>query len=140
MQIWIVENGQFVLYERRGECNQCGECCCHHNIQVSMQIGSNEDREEIEEEDSSWPLEYEGWSAIHDGDRWYWFKTTCISRKEGSCEAYDPETHLCTIWQSEDFKPVCRYWPWHPSDILPFEKCSFYFERSSLEDYDCEVS
>jgi len=140
MHVWIVEDGQFALYERRGQCNRCGECCCNHGIQVSMQIRSNEDREEREDVDPSWLSEYEGWSAIQEEGRWYWFKTTCISLRDESCDAYDPETHLCTIWQEKDFKPVCKFWPWHPSDILPFERCSFYFERVSTEDYNCEVS
>ena len=139
MQVWIVEEGHLVSYERGGECNQCGECCCKHSIQVSMQ--SIHDREDTENGDLSQLSDYEGWSALHDGDRWYWFKTISVSKGSEVCDALDPETHLCTIWQDEEeFKPVCRYWPWHPSDILPFERCSFYFEKSSPEDYDCRMT
>jgi len=94
-----------------------------------MKVSSQEYGHNVHEDVLSWLSEYEGWSAVQEGERWYWFKTTCISKTEKMCGAYDPESHLCTIWQGEEFKPVCRYWPYHPSDILPFEKCSFSFEK-----------
>jgi len=130
MDVWIVENGQLVLYKRGGECNQCGECCCTHTIEYQMSASFKSQRPSADEvEDGDWSNS-EGWSALQAQGIWWWFKVTEIADEPRPCPAYDSETHLCTIWQdTEMFRPICRYWPFNPKDIAKYEHCSFEFER-----------
>ncbi|HUW09841.1 MAG TPA: YkgJ family cysteine cluster protein [Anaerolineae bacterium] len=130
MDVWIVENGQLVLYKRSGECNQCGECCCAHTIEYQMSVSFKSQKPSADEaEDDDWSNSEE-WSALQAQGVWWWFKVIEITDEPRPCPAYDSETRLCTIWQDmEKFRPICRYWPWNPKDITKFERCSFEFEQ-----------
>jgi len=49
------------------------------------------------------------------------------------CSAQD-ESGACTIWKNEkDFKLICRYWPFHPDNLVKFPQCGFSFERCEDE-------
>ncbi len=36
---------------------------------------------------------------------------------------------VCSEWQKEGFRPICRYWPFHPDNLELFPNCGFSFER-----------
>jgi hypothetical protein len=134
MEILIVENGEFVRYKRSGECNRCGECCCRHQITYKMTISHATSSSFVESDSDETSLDlsdFEGWSVFYSQGVWWWFKVTDIKDDpEHFCEKYDRESGLCTIWKDDmEFKPICRYWPFHPDDVKRFPNCGFKFER-----------
>ena len=132
MNIWIVEDGQLVQYERTGQCNQCGACCCTHTISYSMSCTLRTPSRQVTEKDSDqdWAGS-EGWSALYAQGVWWWFNVTEIEDKPDPCPGFSVETKRCTRWEDmEDFPPICRYWPVNPKDIAKFPQCGFSFERT----------
>jgi len=133
MDLWIIEGGDFVPYTRHGQCHQCGQCCCTHTIEYRMSVSFSNDSEPGDDVAEDWS-DWEGWSVLYAQGVYFWFKVTDIEDEPNPCPAYDAETHQCTIWQDpEKFRPVCRYWPFNPEDIVKFEGCGFSFEREPLE-------
>ena len=131
MDIWIVENGELVLYKRSGQCNQCGKCCRTHTITFTSEISSvsqEHGSDEVKEDDWS---DREGWSIFKAQGIWWYFKILEIKpKKEGAstCPRLS-ESNECSEWQAESFRPICQYWPFHPSNIESFPGCGFSFER-----------
>jgi hypothetical protein len=141
MNIWTIENGEPVLYVREGQCNQCGECCCNHKITYSMAVGlADQDAGNLDPSKSSWD-EWEGYSVFFAQGIWWYIKIISIEDDEGDvCPAFDEETGLCTDWQDpEMFRPICRYWPFHPSNIERFRNCGFSFRRVEVEGNEKEA-
>ena len=131
MDVWIVENGELVLYKRSGQCNQCGKCCRTHTITFISEISSisqEHGSDEVKEDDWS---DHEGWSIFEAQGIWWYFKILEIKPKEDSDSTCPrlTESNECTEWQTENFRPICRYWPFHPSNIEYFPGCGFSFER-----------
>ena len=74
--------------------------------------------------------DWEGWSVLHGQGIYWWFKVTDIEDEPHRCSAYEPETKSCEDWMDPDyFRPVCRYWPFNPKDIVKYPQCGFRFER-----------
>lgn len=132
MIIWSVEDGGLIKYERSGECNRCGDCCGHKgqiSFQMKFAFDDSDDKDKVEDKDESDWSEYEGWSILYAQGIFWWFKITNIGG-EGGCHYYDSDKRLCTTWMSDRyFKPICRYWPFHPSNLEQFPNCGFSFER-----------
>jgi len=62
VQLYIVEDGKLVEYERLGECNQCGECCGGKNTityQVEVRFAYKETEgdtyDQFKEDWTEWP-------------------------------------------------------------------------------------
>lgn len=134
MKVWIVENGQLALYIRKGECNRCGDCCCNHRIAYTMAVkdgNSNSDKDSSDREDWS---DSEDYSIFLAQGVWWYFKVTKITKEQHICGAFDKATKFCIEWRDMDtFKPICRYWPFHPDNLEQFPKCGFRFERDEQE-------
>jgi len=134
MNVWIIEDGAFVPYTRRGQCNQCGQCCCAHTISYRMSVSFGNDDEPMGDADDDDWSDWEGWSVLYAQGVYFWFKVTDVAAEPKPCPVYDAETHQCTEWQNpETFRPICRYWPFNPEDIANFEGCGFSFERAAPE-------
>lgn len=132
MDFWTVENAELVRYERRGACNQCGACCCTHTIRLQMEVaGKSGKRDDEGEKDYDWSGR-EGWSMFLAQGIWWYFKITAIEPKENLCAALTPDKK-CSEWKTDDFRPICRYWPFHPDNLAKFPKCGFSFERTNDE-------
>lgn len=137
--IYIVENNELVEYNRLGQCNRCGECCGIHNtIKFSMKVSfvdslPEEGEEQVcSKEPADWS-NWEGWSIIYGQGTWFWFKISSIDDTPHPCPSQD-ELSACTIWKDEDdFRPICRYWPFHPDNLIKFPNCGFSFERCEGE-------
>ena len=131
MDIWIVEDGKYVLYKRTGECNHCGLCCCKNAIDTHIQLAGiqpegkqDEGNKEPDEDLSAW----EGWSAFRAQFLWFWIKFDVLDElREEACGAL--VNGECSIWKGYDFPAICRYWPVHPNDLVKFPECGFSFER-----------
>jgi len=130
---WIVEGGRLQKYRRKGRCVQCGACCRDYKITYSQVVhfsGSGEQETQV-----GWEG-WEGWSAFYAQGSWWFMKTTGIllspQGEQGSrteCPNLTPQG-LCSVWMDpEKFKPICRYWPYHPDDLKPFPSCGFSFEK-----------
>lgn len=132
---WIVEDGVLVEYRRSGECKRCGQCCCGVTINYTegMQFVSSEKGEE-KQQDLEWS-EYEGYSVFRAQGLWWYFRTNSIEENaEDRCEALSAEGQ-CEDWgDPERFKPICRYWPYHPKDLEHFPDCGFSFEKVESQD------
>lgn len=132
MIIWSVEEGKLVKYERTGECNQCGKCC--YGIKFKWDVKSDKGQEEEEVEQPNWS-DHDGWRMIYAQGMWFYFKITSYTQdpEERCCEL--GEDNKCKIWKDPiKFKPICRYWPFHPDDVAAFPGCTFKFERIESDD------
>ncbi len=130
MIFWTVENGKLIRLERSGKCNQRGKCCKDYRITFKFEVGSvvqdHGAEEDVQEADWS---NREGWSMfLAQGTWWYFgdFRITRDSEFEGCPSLKDGS--VCANWQGEDFRPICRYWPLHPSNLECFPDCGFSFE------------
>ena len=86
------------------------------------------DEDEVTDIEEDWS-EREDWSIFLAQGMWWYFYIYDIEDKPTYCECLD-SNNLCSIWMDdEEFKPICRYWPMHPSHIEKFEGCGFKFER-----------
>ena len=132
MQLYIVEDGKLVEYERLGECNGCGECCGNdHSIIYRVQVHFAHKETEDDNYDpfkKDW-TEWEGYTLIWSQGLWWFFKVIEVGKPNEPCSCQDPETKLCSIWKTEEWPAICRYWPFRPSDMEPFPNCSFSFRR-----------
>ena len=129
MDVWTVEDGELVCYRRTGECNECGQCCCNCMITFQMEIdfGSNV-QENRDDPDFDWSCR-EGWNMFYAQGIWWYFKIDNIVGKESRCESLMDDGR-CKSWQDPDtFRPICRYWPFHPDNLERFPTCGFRFER-----------
>ena len=128
---WTVENGKLVHYERTGECNGCGQCCCTHTIKYQMEAGFCSGKHDDKDEDDQDWSEREGWSMFHAQGIWWYFKITAIEDTPSHCPSLTDDNR-CSEWQNMDtFRPICRYWPFHPICLEKFPGCGFRFERVS---------
>jgi len=132
--VYIVENGELVRYKRNGQCNRCGECCGLHNtIVYNKTISPTHPKETKEHKEGKDWGKYEGWSIFYAQGNWWYFKVVNIKDEPYPCPSQG-ETGACTIWKDEeDFKPICRYWPFHPDNLVKFPQCGFSFERCEDE-------
>ncbi len=129
-QFFKVEDGELVEYRRLGSCNQCGKCCCKHTITYKMttQLAGRSGGEMSEEDYDDWS-DWEDWSVFYAQGVWWYFLVTDMTDKPNVCGCLTDEGR-CSIWQDPlKFKPVCRYWPWHPSETENFPECGFSFEK-----------
>ena len=127
--IWTVENGVPVAYERKGECNGCGKCCCQHTISFEYRVRCEAaDRDKGKSADEEWS-ESEGWHLLYHHGVWWYFKITGVEETGKTCPCLD-DGNKCAVWMDErDFPPICRYWPFHPSNLEQYPECSFTFEH-----------
>ena len=130
---WSVEDGELVLYKRAGSCNKCGACCDKAGITFHMKVRfcSKEKHEEGDPgtETVSWE-DYEGWSIFKAQGIWWYFKLQTAPEDvetEGACG--DFVDGLCASWDTEQWRPICRYWPFHPRDLERFPTCGYTFEK-----------
>lgn len=93
-----------------------------------MEVGYRSgEREDEDDDDFDWSCR-EGWSMFIAQGIWWYFKVTAIEDEKFRCEALD-ERDQCKLWDTDRFKPICRYWPFHPSNLEKFPQCGFSFER-----------
>ena len=130
MDFWTVENGELVKYRRSGKCNACGQCCCKHTIVFQMEVGfdSGNREDDGEEDDHDWS-EREGWHMFYAQGIWWYFKINEIAEDQSRCPNLN-EDNLCNDFgDMEKWRPICRYWPFHPGNLEKFPGCGFSFER-----------
>jgi hypothetical protein len=132
MEIWTVENGELVSYLREGQCNLCGECCCSHQIVYECRANSQKDEPDDDSgdgKDSTDWTKWEGWHCFFAQGLTWWFKITEVKEKGERCGSLTAD-NKCGIWkQDDDFPAICRYWPFHPSNLEKFPHCGFRFQR-----------
>lgn len=127
MKLYIVEQGEFVEYARLGECNQCGTCCCTRAINCKTQAVGGYDQDDDETEPTNWS-EWEGYSVFWAQHLWWYMKPeTLETEREKPCDSF--VDGLCTVWKTDEWPSICRYWPVHPNDLLAFPECGFQFVR-----------
>jgi len=134
MELYIVEDGKLVEYERSGRCNGCGECCGVKNtityqVQVAFDSKGEERVGEPWEDWSAW----EGYTILWAQGLWWYFKVTKVEDIPSPCRKQDQETGRCSIWKTDEWPAICRYWPFKPSDLEPFPECGFSFKRDSQQ-------
>lgn len=126
MYIWIVEQGQLVLYKRNGECKGCGACCREYFISFETGHCSKEEVVAKGEDFLSW----EGWSYIEDGDFCRWMKATVLGIRHREKQCISLDGNRCKLWRDDAWPFVCRYWPIHPQNLERFPDCGFAFEKT----------
>lgn len=126
---WAVEGGKLVRYARSGACNLCNKCCKGYRIIYKLEVSLTQDQSDKggTEDWASW----EGWSIFYAQGTWWYIEVTVGDDPEAfeGCDALTEEG-LCSKWQDlKGFKPICRYWPFHPKDLEKFPECGFSFRR-----------
>ena len=136
---WAVESGELVRYDRSGECKQCGECC-KAGIFYQTEVGTAARSHEHEsEEEADWTGR-EDWNMFIAQGIWWYFKVGFPADDAVAqlvpCGDLDCAggVNFCTSWQDEGFRPICRYWPFHPNHVARFPKCGFKFEKVEVEE------
>ena len=70
----------------------------------------------------------EGWSMFIAQGTWWYFGRFDITLGRTVCPGLVGD-NVCSEWQTDEFRPICRYWPFHPSNLEYFPKCGFSFEK-----------
>ena len=136
--MYIVEDGKLVEYERTGECCKCGDCCHNKDALIYIVQGHWPSDEELKDpdafKDDDWSA-WEGYSLIWAQGIWWYFKMLPSLDKPQYCEAYDPDTCLCTCFDDKIQLPaICTYWPFRESDMAEFPNCTFKFNKKETID------
>jgi len=133
LYVWIVEDGKLSLWRRTGECLKCGRCCCGSTINFTSSIWAIDKTDEQEhepevEEDDDWS-DWKDYAILEAQGVWWYFRINSIEGDDRRCGSLD-EDGLCGCWQDwKKFRPVCRYWPFHPLWAHHYPGCGFSFER-----------
>lgn len=128
MDIWTVENGELVLYRRSGECKRCGACCRDKIIVYEMEVSVDSgNRDGEDNDDSDWSCR-EGQSMFLAQGIWWYFNIPEVKDDSQLCPKLTSDNE-CSEWNTESFRPICKYWPFHPRNIEKFPKCGFRFEQ-----------
>ena len=120
MIFWIVKDGKLVEYERLGECQRCGGCCC--TFLITCKIAAFASESSIGDFDWS---DYEGFSVFY-SQRLIWYMEFRVEEEKQACTDFEG---ACTIWMQDDFPAICRYWPVHPDNLKHFPDCGFSFRE-----------
>jgi hypothetical protein len=97
-----------------------------------MEVGFNSGKRDDEEKDYNWS-EKEGWHIFLAQGIWWYINIVSIEEREKSEPCGALKDGLCSKWDTNDFTPLCRYWPFHPGNIEQFRNCGFEFERIETE-------
>jgi Fe-S-cluster containining protein len=129
---YTVEQGHPVHYVRSGECNRCGACCGARSTiryTVEVQVGSDEDAESGDSWQAADWSAWGGYTLFWAQGLWWYVKVLSVEDDPNPCRAQDTQTGLCTLWNTDEFPAICRYWPFRSSDLDSFPQCGFSFER-----------
>lgn len=129
----VIRNGEVVRYRRSGSCLACGECCARFFYTCRTAEGEHGPAEEGKEADLS---QYEGW-AIEDWDdpdklRWWGpFEIEEITpeRRRELCPSFHADTNMCDLFGTEQWKELCRKFPFRPEDLEGIKHCGFTFKE-----------
>lgn len=118
------------------ECNRCGDCCdpVHLSLDAWLSILGFVAYER--ENDLTKPNVYD---AVFVAEHWHAVEITDRGGVRLRCDAFDPETRLCTA--RDERPPICRNFPWYGSDdpavmakrIAGLPRCSY------IEDVPVEI-
>lgn len=119
---WDFDAGEAVEFERKGECNQCGECCrvlirfqwCDTTGDGGRNGGNATDGKGV-------------WEEIETPAGRRFFRLQEIQPGGGGC----PQLlgNQCQEHDASDRAMCCTEWPWHPDQVKAFPGCSYTFEE-----------
>jgi len=120
---WDFDKNEVVQWERRGECNQCGDCC-------RVCVKYNKPSEDINVQEATANGNYHGICnqvQVDGKDNYFWdvridnndkdFQP-CEDLKGNSCFSHNGTREV-----------LCRYFPMSPRNAELFEQCSYRFEK-----------
>ena len=128
---WDYDTNIATEYERTGECNQCGDCCKNKKV-INFDMIDGDKRSHGGDTTNG-----EGrWSEIDNGKQREFIRFYMGPDKQLlPCTALGPDNRC--IEQELGTKPwVCAVWPTVPSDIEPFENCSYQFVEINSWEFD----
>ena len=119
---WDYESHEVIEYERRGECNECGDCC---RATITLR-GKNGD---ITDHEGTWS------EVTRDNfkDRFFLRMLWVEQLNEPCCQLRDNKCAIQDLKQSQ--QRICAEWPTHPSQVEPFPNCSYSFVEISWEPF-----
>ena len=122
MRFWIVKDGKLVEYERLGECQRCGGCCC--TFLITCKIAAFASKDSISDHDWS---DDEGFSVFYSQGLIWYMEFRVEEAEERVCKSLEKD--ICTSWMKDEFPATCRYWPVHPDNLEHFPDCGFNFRE-----------
>lgn len=126
--VFIVEDGILIKYAREGECLACGDCCRKFNYDYQYTTTPKGQSGNGEGDWNKW----EGW-AIEDWDKdgeWHWWgPVKIIPLDEPRCSLFCLETNHCLNFKKQNWREVCRKFPFRPADLNGLENCGFIFRK-----------
>lgn len=135
-EIWVIRDGEWIQYERLGECLACGDCCAKFNyafkrttVSIMDPNGNEHDCVDNDKDISKW----NNW-AIEDWDdngKWTWWGPCDITPLDKPpCHLFDPATNHCSEFGKEGWKEICRKFPFRPEDLDGLDNCGFSFKET----------
>lgn len=106
-----------MIFERKGECNNCGWCCQFEG--VYRNIAQTPDGSPLSESDRRFYAMRGG--VTHDGGKTIRYLVHAFM----PCDAHDQEAKTCTVY--EDRPTICRNFPASPEQVEG-SPCSYWFE------------
>ena len=123
---WDYDNNVATEYERKGQCNQCGECCVAKITYIA--IPHLKDCDTLDPH--NWWLYVDGkgiWNEVSwHGTRKY-LKLTEIALIEKRCENLTRSNKCLEHLFSGRSSLLCGMWPLSPRCVEPFPNCGFSF-------------
>lgn len=136
--VWLYPDGDLdqepELWQRTGECTRCGLCCTGPEMRyaTTRETLSQDEIERRIERRKEGPLVNYGWQlgvpiAVEqwNGENTWWQRK--LSEETRVCKRYEGDG-VCRGYDN-DRPEICRKWPILPSDVEPYPKCGYRFER-----------
>jgi hypothetical protein len=126
---WDYENNVVIEYEREGDCNGCGDCCMAV-IRFYVTARTNpDDKHTAWQEAGNGGVTTTGkgvWNEIQIGGKRRFFQLQEVTPEAHRCN-HLTEDKRCDIHFT---KPLFhKVWPMAPSQVSPFERCSYSFRE-----------
>lgn len=124
---WNYETGTATEYRRDGDCNQCGQCCMTY---ISFFAGKRSGKNNHNGGSATDGVGV--WNEVRNqhGTRRY-FKINEINHNilDQRCpmlrRGNKPGEYACSVQKTK--LRICKSWPMSPSQVEPFDKCSYTF-------------
>src|SRR5450432_224028 len=124
---WDYDHNTVVEYERLGECNSCGDCCTALiRFFITGQVKGAENEWQTAANGGTTTTAQGVWTEVRKGNQRRFFNMGESTPNVMRC-SHLSEDNRCDIHFT---KPLLhKAWPMSPSQIVPFERCSYSFRE-----------
>lgn len=122
---WDYDNDLVTEFERSGDCNGCGACCM--GLIRFMVAGGDTLKANHNPRNGGPTTDGAGvWLSVAVGGKARYFKMVSIEKTDHRCSMLTTD-NKCRIHLGKSL--FSRAWPMNPSQIEPFDRCSYAFRE-----------